>query len=261
MSEDILLARDGAVATLTLNKPDKRNAFTRDMRLEIMAHLTALYADNACRAIVLTGAGGHFSSGADLSKVDENAAPWTPVQTRENFKEVHQLVRMIVDGPKAVIAAVEGLAYGGGFSLALACDHVVAARNARFGGAFCKLGLMPDMGLLWSLKERVGMAKAKRITLLGREVSGEQADAMGMIEDLCEPGEALATAQAVALSYGDVAPLSLAFTKAAYARGVHTIEDAFAAEMDYVPMLNTSNDFRAAVQAFKEKRKPTFTGS
>ncbi len=261
MSDDILLERDGAVAVITLNKPAKRNAFSRDMRLEMMAHLTALNADPACRAIVLTGAGGHFSSGADLSNVDADAAPWTPVQTRENFKEVHQLVRLIVSGPKPVIAAVEGLAYGGGFALALACDHVVAAPTARFGGAFCKLGLMPDMGLLWSLKERVGVARAKRITLLGAEVSGEQAHAMCMIEDLCEPGGALAGARAVALSYGDVAPLSVAFTKAAYANGVHTLEDAFRAEMDYVPMLNTSSDFRAAVQAFKDKRKPTFTGS
>ena len=115
--------------------------------------------------------------------------------------------------------------------------------------------------LLWLLKERVGLARAKRITLLGDEVSGEAADRMGMIEDLCEAGQALATAEAAAACYAAVAPLSVAFTKAAYANGVHTLEDAFRAEVDYVPLLNTSNDFRAAVAAFKEKRKPVFTGS
>jgi 2-(1,2-epoxy-1,2-dihydrophenyl)acetyl-CoA isomerase len=261
MSSDILWRREGATAVITISKPEKRNAFTRDMRMEILDHLMALNADRDCRAIVLTGAGGHFSAGADLSTVDPNAQPWTALQTRDNFKEVHLLVRAIVTSSKPVVAAVEGLAYGGGFSLALACDHIVAARNARFGGAFCKLGLMADMGMLWLLKERVGLARTKKITLLGDEVSGEAADRMGMIEDICEPGEALAVALAVAARYAEVAPLSVAFTKTAFANGVHTLEDAFRAEVDYVPLLNTSNDFRAAVTAFKTKSKPIFTGS
>ncbi|MDB5445270.1 MAG: Enoyl-CoA hydratase/isomerase [Phenylobacterium sp.] len=261
MSTQVLLRRNGPVAVITINQPAKRNAFTRDMRMEMLEHLNALYGDGECRAIVLTGAERDFSSGADLSTVDENAAPWTALRTRQNFKEVHQLVRALVEGPKPVVAAVEGLAYGGGFALTLACDHVVAARTARLGGAFCRLGLMGDMGLLWTLKERVGIARAKRIMLLGEEIGGAAAAELGLVDDLVEPGEALATAEAMAARYAEVAPLSMAFTKAAYANGVHTLEDAFRAEIDYVPLLNTSNDFRAALLAFKEKRKPTFTGS
>jgi 2-(1,2-epoxy-1,2-dihydrophenyl)acetyl-CoA isomerase len=257
----IRLDRDGAVAVLTIDKPDRRNAFSRDMRMLLLEQLGQLAWDEGCRAIVLTGAGDHFSAGADISNVSSDAPPWTLAQTRENMREVHRLVRAVVDGPKPVIAAVEGLAYGGGMALALACDEVVASSAARFGSAFCKLGLIGDMGLMYTLKQRVGLAKAKRIILQGREISGAEAGRIGMVDEVVEPGTALAAAKALALSYVELAPLSIAYTKASYARGIDTIEDAFAAETDYIPILNRTEDFRAAIAAFKTKTKPVFKGS
>lgn len=260
MSE-IELRMEGPIAIVTINNPDKRNAFSRDMRMDMIDKFEALYLDTGCRAIVLTGAGKHFSAGADISGVGKDVEPWTLVQTRENMTEVHRLVRTIVRGPKPVIAAVEGLAFGGAFALALACDQLVAARGARFGSAFCRLGLIGDMGLMWSLKQRVGLANAKRIILLGREISGEDAKASGVADVLVEPGEALAAAIAVATEFAEVAPLSVAYTKAAFANGIETLDDAFRAELDYVPILNRTEDFKAAVEAFHSKTAPVFTGS
>jgi enoyl-CoA hydratase/carnithine racemase len=258
--EGLELTREGPIATLTLNRPERRNAFTRDMRMAMIAEIEALNLDDDCRAVVLTGAGGHFSAGADISNVGKDEAPWSLIKTRENMAEVHRLVRAIATSPKVFVAAVEGLAFGGGFALAAACDQLVAAKTARFGAAFCKLGLIGDMGLMWSLKERVGLARAKRIILLGNEVSGTEAAELGLADDVVETGEALAAALELAGRFADVAPLSMAYTKASYARGIESIEDAFACELDYVPILNRTEDFKAAVQAFQTKTRPVFTG-
>lgn len=260
MVEGIELTREGPVAVLTLNRPERRNAFTRDMRMAMIAEIEALNLDDGCRAVVLTGAGGHFSAGADISNVGKDEAPWSLIRTRENMAEVHRLVRAIVTSPKVFVAAVEGLAFGGGFALAAACDQLVAAKTARFGAAFCKLGLIGDMGLMWSLKERVGLARAKRIILLGKEVSGAEAGTLGLADDVVETGEALAAALALAGQFAEVAPLSTAYTKASYARGIEGIEHAFACELDYVPILNRTEDFKAAVKAFQTKTRPVFTG-
>jgi len=258
--EGLEFTRAGPVAVLTLNRPERRNAFTRDMRMRMIAQIEALNLDSDCRAVVLTGAGGHFSAGADISNVGKDEAPWSLVKTRENMAEVHRLVRAIVTSPKVFVAAVEGLAFGGGFALAAACDQLVAARTARFGAAFCKLGLIGDMGLMWSLKERVGLARAKRIILLGSEVSGEDAETIGLADETVGPGEALDAALTLANRFAEVAPLSMAYTKASYARGIERIEDAFACELDYVPILNRTEDFKAAVGGFQTKTRPIFTG-
>lgn len=260
MVEGLQLTREGPVAVLTLNRPDRRNAFTRDMRMAMITEIEALNLDDGCRAVVLTGADGHFSAGADISNVGKDEAPWSLVKTRQNMAEVHRVVRAIVTSPKVFVSAVEGLAFGGGFALAAACDQLIAAKTARFGAAFCKLGLIGDMGLMWSLKERVGLARAKRIILLGKEVGGAEAGTIGLADEVTETGGALAAALALANQFAEVAPLSMAYTKASYARGIDGIEDAFACELDYVPILNRTEDFKAAVKAFQTKTKPVFTG-
>ena len=262
MTDRILLDRDGPVAIITLSNPARRNAFTPDMRRAITARLQELFLDNACRAIILTGENGHFCAGADLSRVDPAAPRPTALATRENMKEVHQLLKALHAGPKPVIAAVEGLAYGGGLSMALACDRIVAAKSARFGAAFSKLAILGDMGILYTLKQRVGLAAAKHILALGPQITGEEAVQMRLADELAEEGGALTAALAVARTYAEMAaPLSLAYTKAAYANGIDRIEDAFQAELDYLPLVIASKDFQEALSAFKEKRAPVFSGA
>jgi 2-(1,2-epoxy-1,2-dihydrophenyl)acetyl-CoA isomerase len=260
MSGGVQLDHTGAIATVTLSNPEKRNAFSPDMRRELTALMNTLMVESETRAIVLTGAGGHFCAGADLSRVDESKPPATALETRQNLREVHILIRTLFAGPKPVIAAVEGIAFGGGFSIALACDWIVAAKTARFGAAFAKLGIVGDMGVNYTLKARIGLVATRRMLTLGAEINGEEAVRIGVADELAEPGAALATALVAAEAYARAAPLAAAYTKAAYGNGIETLEDAFRAELDYLPVVVQSADFREALTAFKEKRPPAFTG-
>lgn len=261
MADQVQLERDGPIAIITLSNPEKRNAFTPDMRRTITGHLRTLATDAGCRAIVLTGTGGHFCAGADLSRVDPKRPAWTAMELRENTKQVHELVRALFCGPKPVIAAVEGFAYGGGLAMAIACDHVVAARTARFGAAFSKLGIIADVGALYTLQLRLGVPAAKQFLALNAQVGGEEAVRMRLADQMAEEGEALAAAIALARRYAEAAPLSIAYTKAAYANGIGTLEEAFRAELDYLPLTAGSADFQEAMAAFREKRAPNFRGS
>ena len=260
MSEMVKLDRHGAIAIVTLCTPEQRNAFCPEMRRELTALLNTLMVDSETRAIALTGAGGHFCAGADLSRVDPSVPPATALETRQNMREVHGLIRTLFAGPKPVVAAVEGLAFGGGFSIALACDWIVAAKNARFGTAFAKLGIVGDMGINYTLKARLGLVATRRMLMLGTEVGGEEAVRIGIADETAEAGAALAGAIAAAELYANSAPLTAAYTKAAYGNGIESLEDAFRAELDYLPVTVQSADFREALIAFKEKRRPNFTG-
>ena len=178
--EDMVpLYREGAVAVLTLDFPARRNAFCLQMRTQLRNRLEAATADTQVRAIVLAGAAGHFCSGGDISEME----PRTLLQNRERWALVAALIRLLALGPKPVVAAVEGSAMGAGLSIASLADHVVAARDAKFGAAFVKVGLMPDMGALWSLQHRVGRAKAREILGLARVFDGAEAGRIGLAND------------------------------------------------------------------------------
>jgi enoyl-CoA hydratase/carnithine racemase len=260
MSDLVRLERQDAIAVVTLCKPEKRNAFCPEMRRTLTAILNDQMIDRQTRAIVLTGADGNFCAGADLSRVDPAAPRPTAMETRHNMREVHMLVRTLFTGPKPVIAAVEGLAYGGGFSIALACDWIVAAKTARFGTAFARLGLIGDMGINYTLMARIGLVAARRMIALGTQADGEEAVRTGIADELADPGQALSTALVAAQRYAQAAPLTIAYTKAAYGNGIGSLEDAFRAELDYLPMAVESSDFQEALVAFKEKRPPIFSG-
>src|SRR5690606_21456640 len=131
-----------------------------------------------CRAIVLTGAGGSFCAGGDLDSLPDH----DPMATRRRLERSHELLRMIVTGPKPVIAAVNGYAFGAGLSLAAACDFVLAAPDASFGAVFGKVGLMADMGLLWSLPQRIGLAQTKRLLFTSAVLKAEQAVEIGLVD-------------------------------------------------------------------------------
>ena len=167
----------------------------------------------------------------------------------------HRIVRAIVSGPKPVIAAVEGPAAGAGLSLAVACDYVVAGKGSKFSAAFAKVGLVPDLGLYWSLPQRVGLGMAKRMIMLAPVFAAEEAMALGIVDELTDQGAALPRALELAAEFAAVAPLSVAVTKAVYAEGCDTLEDCFRAERDHQPYLFRSEDHLGAVEAFRA-RKP-----
>ncbi|CAN7476717.1 enoyl-CoA hydratase/isomerase family protein [Variovorax sp. LjRoot290] len=250
------LAREGAVAVLTLNFPARRNAYCLQMRTQLRERLEAAMADAEVRAIVLTGAGGHFCAGGDISEMEAR----TLLENRERWQLVSALIRLIALGPKPVVAAVEGSAMGAGLSIASLADHVVAARDAKFGAAFVKVGLMPDMGALWSLQHRVGRAKAREILGLARVFDGAEAHRIGLANELAESGGALPQALAVAHEYAALPPVANALLKNALAQGVDSLDAAIRSEVEFQAAAMASADHAEAVRAFLEKRAPRFEG-
>lgn len=255
MNELVCVERRDGLAVVTLNNPKTRNALSRDLLLLLADQLEALRVDNECRAVVLTGANGHFCSGGDVSGM--SAERPLPVG-RERMVIAHRVVQLIVGMTKPVVAAVEGYAAGAGFSLAMAADCVVAEPTAKFVSSFAKVSLLPDMGLMWTLPQRVGLAQAKRLMLSARAVPADEGLRLGMVDELAEAGQAVARARELALELSAHAPVSAALLKAAYARGIQSLADALAYEMDNQAALYLTQDHREAVAAFLEKRAPAF---
>ncbi|HEY2604444.1 MAG TPA: enoyl-CoA hydratase-related protein, partial [Paraburkholderia sp.] len=215
-----------------------------------------LSADPESRAIVLTGAGEHFCAGADLSEMTQR----TILQSRAILAESCVVVRNMMAGAKPVVAAVEGVAFGAGLSLAVAADYVVAASNARFCAAFLRVGLIPDTGILWTLPEKIGMARAREMLSLAAEIDGVKAGEIGLANQVVGPGAALAAAIEVGRGLAELPPLGVALLKAALTDSATTMDAALRAEIDYQPILRQSKDHQAACQAFFDKSKPVFTG-
>ena len=256
---DASVERRGPFAIVTMSNPGKRNAFSPQSRKKMAQIFEDLAFESEIRAIILTGEGEHFCVGADLT-AGSSAVPTTPMYIRENTKGLHRLVRAIAGGPKPVIAAVEGDAFGAGLSLACACDIVVGARTARFGTAFSTVGIFPDLGLIYTLPLRVGATRARTMMMLSSRMNGEEALSAGLMDELCEKGEALDRALAWAEKFLSVAPIPVALIKELMGRGINSIEDATRAEVDMLPFIVTTEDRKEGTGAFREKRKPDFKG-
>jgi len=260
VDELIGISIEGPIAIVTLQNPARRNAFSPAMRDQMIPALRQALEDTAVRSIVLTGAANTFCAGGDISTWG-TSGDGTLLEYRGRMARYHELLRLMVAGPKPLVAAVEGHAYGAGMSLALACDYVVAASNAKFCSAFARVALIPDVGLLWTLPQRVGMAKAKELITLAVEFDGVEAGRLGAVNQVVEPGAALTAALAIAHRYAEMAPVAFALAKAAFADGsVNTLEGAMHAELNSQSTLRKTSDHRAAAQAFLEKRKVSFIG-
>jgi 2-(1,2-epoxy-1,2-dihydrophenyl)acetyl-CoA isomerase len=258
MNDLVLLERHGVVAVVTLNNAKTRNALSRDLLTVLADCLEALNDDVECRAIVLNGANGHFCSGGDVSGM--SAERPLPVG-RGRMVLGHRVVKAMVSGNKPVIAAVQGYAAGAGFSLAAAADYVVAAPDAKFVSSFAKVGLVPDLGLLWSLPQRIGVAQARRLFYSAAVVEAEEGLRLGIIDTLvADADDLLSTALNLAHSFTAHAPLSVALVRSALSRGMGTLDEALGYEMDNQAALYLTQDHREAVEAFMAKRAPHFRG-
>lgn len=260
MQDLVQITRDGEIAIVTMNYPERRNAFSMNMRLALCDAFYKLFnEDPESRVIVLNGAGGNFCAGGDLSEM--TTAPASLLAMRDRISVGANLFRLLVTGPKPVIAAIEGHCIGAGMSLAGACDYAVTASDAKFSCAFVKVGLLPDTGILWTLPQRVGAAKARQLMLTGERFDGAEAGRIGFVNQVAEPGQALQAAIAVGRKFLNMSPVTLAALKGALVNGMNTVDDAWRLEIDLNPLVRQTDDHLEAVRAFMEKRKPAFTGN
>ena len=252
MAEAVLVQRHGAVASVVMNRPEKRNALSAELYLGLSEVFEALQDEPEVRAIVLSG-GQHFCAGGDIGGLD---APG--LEFRREMLRGQRAVRAMIGGRLPVIAAVEGNAYGAGLSLAMACDFVVADENTAFCAVFPRLGLTPDYGLLWTLPQRVGIAKAREMMMFGEVVRGQQALDCKLIDRLVPAGNVQPTALAMAEQLASAAPGTIATIKTALSRMPMSLDTTLAWEADTQAVLVNSEDFAEGLRAFREKRKPSF---
>lgn len=263
---EILYEREGAVATLTLNRPELLNPMTRPIVAETIQALAEANADRSVRAVIITGAGRAFSAGGDVRQLapsgddaDKNSP--TAYDRRSWLKEIQQMVLAIRSCEKPVLAAVNGVAAGGGCDIALACDIRFASEKARFGEVFAKIGLFPGTGGTYLLPRTVGIAKALELIWTGDLIDAPEAERIGLVSRVYSHDELLPQTMAFAQRLAEGPPLALSLAKAAVYRGLDLDLSAafdYAATAEAITL--TSADHREGVAALHEKRTPKFEG-
>ncbi|WP_375786870.1 enoyl-CoA hydratase/isomerase family protein [Bradyrhizobium sp. Pha-3] len=244
----------GKIAVLTLDEPNKLNALTTGIREGIREGLKRADQDDQVRATVMTGAGGKaFCAGADIGNFD-----FDPEKARAFFIDAMHVLTAPERALKPVIAAVNGIAYGGGFELAIACDFIIAAESARFAVPEIKLGLLPGFAIV-RLADIVGRAKAKEMSILGEPVSADEACRLGIVSRAVPDDSLLPEALAFAERIAAQPRLAVQMAKSFYNRGLGGDEMRHA--IDGFPFLLTHADAREGIGAFREKRKPRFGDS
>jgi 2-(1,2-epoxy-1,2-dihydrophenyl)acetyl-CoA isomerase len=257
----VLVSLEAGVLRLTLNRPEKLNAFNPDMHQALRQALERAAGESEVRAVLLTGAGRGFCAGQDLAErdVSSGAAPIDlSVSLGSNY---NPLVRRLRELPKPVVCAVNGVAAGAGANIALACDLVLAARSARFVQAFSRIGLVPDSGGTYFLPRLVGTARAVGLAMLAESIGAEQAEHWGLIwkavDDARLADEALVLARR--LASGPTKGYGL-LKKAINASSGNSLDAQLDLERDLQREAGFSEDYREGVSAFKEKREPRFKG-
>lgn len=259
--QNIIAEEKNSVGYLTFNRPKALNSFNVDMHREVAEVLNLWTKNPDVRCVVISGEGRGFCAGQDLGDrvVDPNAEAPDLGYSIETY--YNPLIKTIVNMPKPVICAVNGVAAGAGANIALACDLVIAAKSANFVQAFCRLGLVPDSAGTWFLPRAVGHARAMGLALLGDKLPAETAKEWGMIWDVVEDAElkTKVTELAERLAKQPTFGLSL-IKKAIHQSSNNTFDEQMLLERDLQRIAGRSEDYREGVQAFMNKREPNFKG-
>lgn len=254
----ILFEIKEAVAYITLNRPEKLNAFNREMALLMQEKLDICKENNSIRCVLITGSGKAFSAGQDL---DEVIDPNGPGMQRILSEQFNPIVIKIRELKKPVVAAVNGVAAGAGANISICCDIVIATKSALFIQAFSKIGLIPDSGGSFFLPRLIGWQKASALMMLSEKISAEEAEKMGMIYKCFDDEKFSNAVEEIAKKLADMPTKALAFTKKALQwSSTHTIYEQLQNEDKLQQWAASTNDFKEGLNAFIEKRQPVFKG-
>lgn len=244
------------VATITLDCVEKRNAFDPVLRDQLADAVRQVRRDASIRAVVITGAGGHFCAGGDITNIaalNIDAGQW-----RQRMEGLHEWLRELLTLDRPVIAAVDGAAAGAGFSLALAADFVLATPRAWFCMSFIKIGLVPDAGAFYTLPRVVGVQRAREIMLSGRDVRAPEAQQLGIVSEIVAPEALLPRAQAIARSFVGASPTAVGLIKRTLEHGAPSLAQALDAEASAQAVAAGTAAHRDAVNAFLNKQPLPF---
>jgi 2-(1,2-epoxy-1,2-dihydrophenyl)acetyl-CoA isomerase len=258
MGDGLRVEVDGAVATLTLFRPEALNALTIPLKVALLEALQGLADRRDVRVLILTGAGRAFCAGQDLAERMSPDAPPLDVELRERYNPIIRAIRAM-DQP--VIAAVNGVAAGAGASLAFACDLRIAATEARFVLAFGRIGLVPDSGATWFLPRLIGASRAAELAMVGDPVSADEAVRIGLVHRVVGVEVLAAEARTLADRLAASAPAALAMTKHALDRSWSVdLDGALNEEARLQGIAGATADHAEGMAAFREKRPPRFSG-
>ena len=252
--QPLLVEQAGAVLTITINRPHRKNALDDATWDRLLGTLTETARDESVRVVLITGAGGDFCAGADLTRARRGEHPLT------HMRLINAVAVQLHELPQPVVAKVEGVAVGAGMNLALGCDLVVASTTARFSQIFAKRGLSVDFGGSWLLPRAVGMQQAKRLALLSEMVGAQQALELGLVTWVKEPEEIDSFVHDLTGRLANAAPVALALSKALLNEaGSQTFRQALEAEAR-AQVINLGTDASVARKAFFDKVEPSFAG-
>lgn len=261
MPDDILLETENGIATITLNRPEKRNAFTDDMLRHWVIMLDECQERSDISVIVITGAGSAFSSGGDIGRMEEKAARG-PLDVKHDLWEITQsLPRKMSEIDKPVIAAVNGAATGGGLDVAMMCDIRLASDTARFAETYAKFGLFPGAGGAYYMPRLVGTARALELLWTSRFIDAKEALEIGLVNHVYPEDQFRERVHEFVAGIADASPLAVRHIKRALYQGLGMPLNAHLDQASsHMAMIRTSEDHLEAVAAFREKRKPNFRG-
>jgi 2-(1,2-epoxy-1,2-dihydrophenyl)acetyl-CoA isomerase len=250
---------DQGILAIRLNRPDALNALSPQLVDELAQTLDVAGADENVRVIVLCAAGRAFCAGGDITLDAIPVSQMTPRQYRRNVEQFAAPILKITEMSQPVIAAINGVAVGGGWDLALACDIRIAARSARFRDAYVQLGVVPELGGTYFLPRLAGLGRAKMISFTGDFVSAAEALSFGLVDEVVEDGELDRAVGELAAKIARGPAGAIAMTKLAMNRSLqHSLRDALDYAQQLTPPLLASADFREALAAFQERREPVF---
>ena len=257
--DEILVNQTENIATVTINRPDVKNAITSQMWDELTDIFTELGSDDSVRAVVVTGAGDDFCSGADVSGM--GSAKGERTHQLESMRKVGDCCLALFNMPKITIARISGVAVGAGMNLALCCDIVIASEKARFSEIFAKRGLSVDFGGSFLLPRIVGLQKAKELVLLADVISAEDANRMGLVNYVVPVDELDGKINEISTKAVSGPPRAIALSKAMLNRSFsNSLAEALDQEGTSQTFNFTTSDVIEAMKAFKEKRSPEFKG-